>query len=61
MIDSISGAANFVAGLQQQKTVDEVNMAVMVKAQDMQKQQGANLLELLNSAKVGPDGIDVHV
>lgn len=61
MIDSIAGAASFVAGLQQQKTAEEISTAVLVKTQDAQKQQGADAIALINSAKIGPDGVDVHV
>ena len=60
MVDSISGAANVGIALQQQQTSQQISMAVLVKAKDIQEQQGQAALQLLASAKI-PQGIDVHV
>jgi hypothetical protein len=60
MVDSISGAANVGIALQQQQTSQQISTAVLVKAKDIQEQQGQAALQLLASAKI-PQGIDVHV
>jgi len=59
MVDSISGVANVAIALQQQ-TSQQISTAVLVKAKDIQEQQGQAALQLLASAKI-PQGIDVHV
>ncbi len=61
MIDSVSGAVNAVLAMQQQKTAEQINTAVLVKAQNVQKQEGANILQLINSSTANSSGIDVHV
>ena len=60
MVDSISGVANVGIALQQQQTSQQISTAVLVKAKDIQEQQGQAALQLLASAKI-PQGIDVHV
>ena len=60
MVDSISGAANVAIALQQQQTSQQISIAVLVKAKDIQEQQGQAALQLLASAKI-PQGIDIHV
>ena len=60
MVDSISGAATVGIALQQQQTSQQISTAVLVKAKDIQEQQGQAALQLLASAKI-PQGIDVHV
>ena len=60
MVDSISGAANVGIALQQQQTSQQISTAVLVKAKDIQEQQGQAALQLLASAKI-PQGIDIHV
>ena len=59
MVDSISGAANVGIALQQQ-TSQQISTAVLVKAKEIQEQQGQAALQLLAAAKI-PQGIDVHV
>ena len=59
MVDSISGVANVGIALQQQ-TSQQISTAVLVKAKDIQEQQGQAALQLLAAAKI-PQGIDVHV
>ena len=58
MVDSISGVANVAIALQQQ-TSQQISTAVLVKAKDIQEQQGQAALQLLASVKI-PQGIDVH-
>jgi hypothetical protein len=60
MVDSISGVANVAIALQQQQTSQQISTAVLVKAKDIQEQQGQAALQLLASAKI-PQGIDIHV
>ena len=60
MVDSISGIANVAIALQQQQTSQQISTAVLVKAKDIQEQQGQAALQLLASAKI-PQGIDIHV
>ena len=60
MVDSISGLTNVAVALQQQKTAQQVNIAVLNKAQDVQQQQGQAVLQLLDSANIA-QGVDVHV
>ena len=61
MIDSVSGIANLAMAMQQQKISQQVEIAVFNKAQDIQKQQGQDMLQLLDSANVSSSGIDVKV
>jgi len=60
MVDSISGAANSAIALQQQKVSQQTSIAVFNKAQDIQKQQGQAVLQLLASAAI-PQAVDLHV
>jgi Putative motility protein len=60
MVDSISGAANVAIALQQQQISQQISTAVLVKAKDIQEQQGQAALQLLASAKI-TQGIDIHV
>ena len=60
MVDSISGVANVGIALQQQQTSQQISTAVLVKAKEIQEQQGQAALQLLAAAKI-PQGIDVHV
>ncbi len=61
MIDSISGVANLAMVMHQQKTAQDVEIAVINKVQDVQKQQGEAVLQLLDSASVPATTIDVRV
>lgn len=58
---SISGVANAALALQQQKLSEQVGTAVLVKAKDITKQEGEAALQLLESANVPKQGIDVRV
>lgn len=62
-MDSISaGMTSAISALQQNKTGQAIGMAVVNKAQDLQKQQGEATLALINSAAVSsrPGGIDTY-
>ena len=61
MLDSVSAIAGLATQMSTQKTAQQVEMAVLVKAKEMQEQQGQNALKLLESASVPPGGIDVRV
>lgn len=61
MIDSISSVASLAIAMQQQKTAQDVEMAVMSKVQDLQQQQGEAVLQLLDSAAVPATTIDIRV
>jgi hypothetical protein len=59
MVDSVSSLANVAVAMQQQKISQQINIAVMNKAQDLQEQQGQAVLQLLASTNIS-QGIDVH-
>jgi hypothetical protein len=61
MLDSVSSIATLSTQLSIQKTAQQVDVAVLKKAQDMQEQQGQNMLQLIASTSVPSTGIDVHV
>jgi hypothetical protein len=46
------------SGIQQAKVANDIDYAVMRKAMSMQRQQGADALELLASAQKGASGGD---
>ena len=61
---SISAASNATmnlvqASLKQQETMNEVTMAVAAKSKNIEKQQAANMVALIDSAKGGT--VDVRV
>lgn len=58
-MDSISGMSSAISALQQNKTGQAVGMAVVNKAQDLQKQQGEATLALIDSA-AAPSRIDTY-
>ncbi|MDD5578829.1 MAG: putative motility protein [Methylobacter sp.] len=59
MVDSISGLTNVAVALQQQKISEQISTAVLNKAQEVQKQQGQEALQLIEPA-TGTQHIDVH-
>ena len=62
MLDSVSSIAALATQMSNQKLAQEVDMAVLAKAQSIQKQQGENALQLIASAAVvTPERVDVHV
>lgn len=61
MLDSVSSIAAFATQMSIQKTGQQIDAAVLKKAQDMQEQQGQNALQLIESASAPASTIDVHV
>ena len=61
MLDSVSSIASFATQMSAQKTAQQVQLAVLNKAQDLQQQQGQNVLQLMESAAPPAQSIDVHV
>ncbi|MBD9359332.1 YjfB family protein [Methylomonas fluvii] len=61
MLDSVSSVAALATQMSTQKTGQQVQVAVLAKAKEMQEQQGQNALKLLESASVPANGIDVRV
>jgi hypothetical protein len=59
-MDSIASVANAAVALQQQKMAQQINLAVMNKAQDVQKQQGEAAFQLLNSTPGNSSRLDVY-
>ncbi|MFI3136760.1 MAG: YjfB family protein [Methylococcaceae bacterium] len=59
-MDSISGLVSAAISMQQQKAAQQVNIAVLSKAQDVQKQQGEAVLQLLNSTQGSSSRLDVY-
>lgn len=61
MLDSVSAIAGLATQMSTQKTAQEIQVAVLAKAKDLQEQQGQNALKLLESAGVPAGSIDVRV
>ena len=61
MLDSVSSVAAFATQMTTQKIAQQVEVAVLNKAKDLQEQQGKAVLQLLESAAVPAKSIDVHV
>ena len=61
MLDSVSGIAHLAIALQQQKNAQQIDVAVFNKIQDVQELQGEAVLQLLDSAILTADHIDVSV
>jgi|LakMenEpi03Aug12_release.lakeMendotaPanAssembly.Ray.scaffolds.fasta_scaffold3778460_1 hypothetical protein len=61
MLDSISSVAALATQMANQKTAQQVDIAVFKKAQDLQEQQGQAVLQLINDSAVPAQSIDVHV
>ncbi|NOT86014.1 MAG: YjfB family protein [Methylococcaceae bacterium] len=59
-MDAISGIMNTAVAVQQNKAATQLNVAILNKAQDVQKQQGEAVLQLLSSVPSNPRGIDVY-
>ncbi|MCD2449618.1 YjfB family protein [Methylicorpusculum oleiharenae] len=60
MLDSVSSITSLATQMSVQKTGQQVQLAVLNKAQDMQEQQGEAVLQLLESASIPAESIDVH-
>ncbi|MDD2759598.1 MAG: YjfB family protein [Methylomonas sp.] len=66
MLDSVSSIAALATQMSAQKTGQQVEVAMLKKAQDMQRQQGEAVLKLMESATVSPSSapatsIDVYI
>jgi hypothetical protein len=61
MLDSVSSIAALATQMSTQKTGQQVQIAVLAKAKEMQDQQGQNALKLLESASVPNNSVDVRV
>jgi hypothetical protein len=61
MLDSISSVAALATQMANQKTAQQVDIAVFKKAQDLQEQQGQAVIQLINDSAVPAQSIDVHV
>ncbi len=61
MLDSISSVAALATQMANQKTAQQVDIAIFKKAQDLQEQQGQAVLQLINDSAVPAQSIDVHV
>lgn len=60
MVNSVSSIASLATQMQMQKTAQDVNIAVFKKAQDLQEEQGQQVIQLLESTNVSATGVDVH-
>ncbi|OAI12196.1 MULTISPECIES: YjfB family protein [Methylomonas] len=61
MLDSVPSIAAFATQLSNQKTGQQLEVAVLNKAKELQEQQGQAALKLLESAATPAGGIDVRV
>ncbi|MDT4332773.1 YjfB family protein [Methylomonas sp. MED-D] len=61
MLDSVPSIAAFATQLSNQKTGQQLEVAVLNKAKELQEQQGQAALKLLESAAAPTGGIDVRV
>lgn len=60
MLDSATSVAAFATQLSTQKVAQQVNVAVLKKAQEVQEQQGQAVLQLMEAAKGPAQSIDVY-
>jgi len=60
MLDSVSSIASFATQISTQNTAQQVYVAVLKKAQDIQDQQGKEAMQLIASSAVSVSNIDVH-
>ena len=61
MLDSVSSIAALATQLSSQKIAQEIDVAVLKKAQDIQVQQGKQAMQLIASSVVSANKVDVHV
>ncbi len=61
MLDSVSSIAALATQLSSQKTAQEIDVAVLKKAQDIQDQQGKQAMQLIASSVVSANKVDVYV
>lgn len=60
MLDSVSSIAALATQMSTQKTAQQVEVAVLKKAQDIQEQQGEAILQLMESSATPAQSIDVR-
>lgn len=60
MLDSVSSIASLATQMSIQKTGQQVQLAVFNKVQNIQEQQGQAVLQLMESATVPAQTIDVY-
>lgn len=60
MLDSVSSIAAFSTQMSTQQTAQQIDIAVLKKAQDMQEQQGKDAIQLIDSSSVSANRVDVY-
>ena len=60
MVDTVS-IATLATQMSTQQTSQQIDIAVLQKAKEVQDQQGKQALQLLQSSVITPDSVDVHV
>jgi Putative motility protein len=60
MLDSISSLAAFGTQMSAQNTNQQLQVDVLKKAQDIQKQQGQDAVQLIANSTIPASGIDTH-
>ncbi len=58
MLDSVSSIATLATQMSSLKTAQDINVAVLKKAQDIQNQQGNNAVQLIAASVVSAHKID---
>jgi hypothetical protein len=61
MLDSISSIASFATQMSTQNLAQQIDFAVLKKAQDIDVQQSKDAIQLIASSTVPVSSIDVHV
>lgn len=61
MLDNIPSIAAFATQMSTQKIAQQVDIAVLNKAQELQEQQGQAILQLMETAVPPVDSLDVYV
>jgi hypothetical protein len=61
MLDSVSSIAAFATQNAMQNTSQQLDVAMLKKAHEMQTQQGKNELSLIASATAPMTSVDLHV
>ncbi|MCF7987432.1 MAG: YjfB family protein [Methylovulum sp.] len=61
MLDSVSSIATLATQMSSLKTAQDINVAVLKKAQDIQNQQGNNAVQLIAASVVSAHKIDAWV
>jgi hypothetical protein len=61
MLDSVSSIASLATQMSTQNLAQQIDFAVLKKAQDIDVQQGKDAIQLIASSTVPVSSIDVHV